>query len=210
MTAVADEIRGWLSETEADELQRLSDGARVLEIGCFVGLSTVAMAQTAAHVVVVDDFRGVPPTDRPDNFGNHAVGDTPQGLRDEFFENLRVADVSDKVTTIVASWENALPNMDFTNIDVVFHDADHCYENTYEAGKLLFDKAPDTTTICFHDYSKSDVGVIRAVDILARETRRKFRLVGSLAVFDGVSKRDAEKRKYRIMLAYPGADFVFG
>ncbi len=209
-TAAAHEVRGWLSSREADELTKLTTGRRVLEIGCFVGLSTITMAKSASHVVTIDDFRGVPDSSRLDNRGETTKSESPSSMRAEFFGNIKLAGVAHKVTPIVSSWENVLSSMDLAKFDVIFHDADHSYQNTYDAGRMLFANAPDTTTICFHDFCKTDIGVVRAVKMLARETGRPLRRIGTLAIFDGAKPAEKSKRQYRILLAFPGSDFVFG
>ena len=49
---------GWLTQPEAEVLERLARGRTVLEIGSFRGRSTVAMARVAKRVFALDWFRG--------------------------------------------------------------------------------------------------------------------------------------------------------
>ena len=58
MTELFPHVHGWLFDNEFRMLSKLAEGKRVLEIGCFQGRSTVALAQTAKSVVSVDYFHG--------------------------------------------------------------------------------------------------------------------------------------------------------
>jgi predicted O-methyltransferase YrrM len=51
---------GWFSWEECDLLADWARGKLVLELGVYLGRSTVAMARTAKHVVSVDHFQGSP------------------------------------------------------------------------------------------------------------------------------------------------------
>lgn len=54
------EVRGWIYNDECEALQKLATGKTCLEIGSFLGKSTVAMAETARVVRAVDTFRSNP------------------------------------------------------------------------------------------------------------------------------------------------------
>jgi hypothetical protein len=115
-------IRGWLTNKEQAELQRIAEGKTVLEIGSYCGKSTVAMAKTARHVIAIDPFVGVPPGSRADCTGKTGDNDTPESLRNEFFANLEYHGVRDKVTPIVAPCEDALRLVDLSKIEMAFVD----------------------------------------------------------------------------------------
>lgn len=84
---------GWLSDAEADYLARLARDKTVLELGAWLGRSTVALASTAAHVVSVDWHKG----DAGAGFGDTLPGywDTVRNL--------------DNVTMVVGRFEFVVP-----------------------------------------------------------------------------------------------------
>lgn len=179
-----DEIRGWLHDDEKLELRRLATGQRVVEFGSYCGKSTVCMARVATHVTAVDTFRGVPQVSRPDSAGL-VTYDSEGELLEEFERNIRRCGLLHRVTTVVRRAEDVVRTFDFADIGLVFFDADHSYECTYDCGYQLLRRTPRTCTIAFHDYSRGDRHVMRAVDQLAEDFDREFRKVHTLAIFDG-------------------------
>ena len=72
-------VYGWLKPHEAEALERLALGQVVMEIGCYMGRSTVAMVPGAHKVISIDTFlfgkgkhqrgengRPIPPAVKPD------------------------------------------------------------------------------------------------------------------------------------------------
>lgn len=72
-------VYGWLKPHEAEVLERLALGKVVMEIGCYMGRSTVAMVPGAYKVICIDSFlfgkekhkrdengRPIPPAVKPD------------------------------------------------------------------------------------------------------------------------------------------------
>jgi hypothetical protein len=176
-------IRGWLADEEKRELQRLAHGENVVEFGSYCGKSTVAMARFASHVTAVDTFQGVPAGSRPDSGGKVTVNSRGELLR-EFTENIYRCKVADKITTLVEPAEVAIGAICFKDTGLVFFDADHSFQSTYQCGAQLFRRIPPTCTLAFHDYSDGDPGVKQAVDLLSLENKRTFRTVETLAIFD--------------------------
>lgn len=118
--AELDHVRGWLSRTEAEALERYAAGKIVLEIGSYCGKSTIAMARTAVLVVSIDHHRGDSGTGEADTFA-------------EFRANLERFGVANKVIPIVANLEWVercgtliLPRNVY---DMVFVDGEHTYES---------------------------------------------------------------------------------
>jgi hypothetical protein len=103
---------GFLRFDEAECLAALASGQTVLEVGSFLGRSTVAMARTAALVVAVDHHRGSP-EHQPD--ARHYRDDT-RDLADpshvdtaaQFLSNLTRFGVRDRVMPIFAPSERAI------------------------------------------------------------------------------------------------------
>lgn len=206
---IAATIRGWLFQDEPEELERLAAGKTVLEAGSYCGKSTVVMARVAKRVVAIDDFRGAPASSiNPDSGG--VVHDCGESLRKTFFDNLEKHQVAKKVTPIVASFESVAATLDLSGFGLVFFDADHRYEPTYQAGRFLLDRVSPVCTVVFHDYAPSDPGVMKAVDQLSRETGRPFRTVNTLAIFDGQQPVSGTKPHYSVSLMMPGRSFIWG
>jgi len=110
-------VRGWISPAEREALYRLADGAEVLELGSFEGLSTAAMARRAKRVHSVDWHRGDAGT-----AGNG--GDNPWTLP-AMADNLRELGLLDKVVLHVGRFEDILPLLKPQSFDVVFVDGAH-------------------------------------------------------------------------------------
>lgn len=182
-----DKIRGWLFEGEREELERLAAGKEVIEFGSYCGLSTVIMARVAMHVYAVDDFRGVPANATRDSGGQVTTRGHEDELLKEFTDNLERCGVREKVSTVIKSADEAIPGLPLADAGLVFYDADHKYESTYRGGRAVFDRVRQACTVAFHDYNVGDPGVMQAVDKIAKETGRTFRVVTTLAIFDGVA-----------------------
>lgn len=180
-----DEIRGWLYDDEKLELRRLAAGKRVVEFGSYAGKSTVCMARVATHVTAVDTFRGVSKDSRPDSAGL-ITWDAEGELLEEFERNIRRCGLRDRVTAVVQRAEEVVRSFDFTDIGLVFFDAEHSYECTYDCGYQLLRRTPRTCTIAFHDYSRGDRHVMQAVDQLVEDFDRQIRRVHTLAIFDAL------------------------
>lgn len=170
---------GWLTANEANELQRLATGKRVVEIGAWKGRSTVVLSQAAEHVISIDHFKG------DDYAGRFSV-------RNHYFESLDRFQCQN-VTTIIADSFDACQLIDSDivrgGIDLFFYDADHTKEATENA---LFRAANwKCPTIAIHDYSPAEYfkGVCEAVDWFVALGNYTFRLIDHLAVLERIAKR---------------------
>ena len=114
--AELDHVRGWLSRTEAEALERYAAGKIVLEIGSYCGKSTIAMARTAMLVVSIDHHRGDSGTGEADTFA-------------EFRANLERFNVANKVVPIVADVSLTTPLIPRNEFDMAFVDGEHTYES---------------------------------------------------------------------------------
>jgi Methyltransferase domain len=140
---------GWLTEREAEHLAEQAAGRLVLEVGAFLGRSTVAMARTAAKVVSVDHHHGRPePTVR------------------DYLANLESFGVSEKVIPIVTDFGQAAgflkPVFEMAFVDAG-HDGISVLRDGGAAWQLLLVGAP----LYFHDYDVW-VGVTSGVHELAK------------------------------------------
>lgn len=166
----ADTLQGWLTDAEFEELRRLARGKRVLEIGAWKGRSTVALAQSAEHVVSIDHFRG-------DGYTGAAF------TLPEFVQNLDHHHVRSRVTLIVGDMVDALMvcRPDF---NLIFYDADHTGAATRHALSWIGDDAH--CAVAVHDYSPAPQyrDAVAEIDAFADRTGRAIRLVDTLAVME--------------------------
>ena len=190
-------VRGWLTEEEATELARLSVDKVVLEVGTFCGRSALAMAPSARRVFCLDNFSG------------YRKEEAHRNVRDEALGNFDRAGHNGKIVVLAGTQEEVLPRMNLSDIDMVFYDADHSFDGTDRAIKLMKEAGlRDSATLVFHDYSSTNPGVTRAVDNYWHSIDRKPRIAGTLAIFDGEvgPERKPETDSYNVMLAIPTYD----
>lgn len=145
--AFPEDIPGWLTRAEGFELAKLAKGKTVLEIGSYMGRSTVCLARAAAAVTAVDYFDGRG-TGRP----TETLG--------TFLENLNRHNVTNKV-------EVRHPDDDLQPdyYDLAFIDGAHDHESVLaDIDKCLVALKPDGLLV-FHDFASGvDPGVTRAVN----------------------------------------------
>jgi precorrin-6B methylase 2 len=139
------DIKGWMSEEELRFLNDISKGLTVVELGSYLGRSTVALAEKAKKVYAVDHWNWT-----------EGLGLVMDGTEyDQFLENTK--DFSNievlKMSTLEASKK-------IDSCDIVFIDADHRYNSVKADIKAWFPKV--NKIICGHDYDEQ--GVRRAVD----------------------------------------------
>jgi predicted O-methyltransferase YrrM len=142
---------GWLSSAEARALQNLAQGRLVLEIGSWLGRSTVALAQVADHVVAVDHHHG----SAEHRFPTGEEADTLRG----FIGNLERYGVRNKVTVCVMDAAR-LPRLFREDaFDLVFVDGAHDFGSALRDGltALKLVKMRSVGVVAFHDYNFPDV-----------------------------------------------------
>ena len=169
---------GWLSNAEAEVLAELARDKVCLEIGSWLGRSTVAMAQVAKRVVAVDHHHGPPYDGEGSTFGR-------------FMANLEAFGVADKVVPFLAGFEIAGPLLRPGIFDLAFVDGAHDYESCLRDGRLAWSLVHAGGVVVFHDYfdyttgGPGQDGVHKAVDELCIRWSVKFRNpAGSLAIVD--------------------------
>lgn len=152
------DIESSLTEAEGLTLAELANGKIVLELGAWLGRSTVCMAQTAAKVYSVDWHQG----------DEHAGGGHTLA---PYLRNLQRYGLFDRVVPIIGRFEDVLPALAYAHFQGIFLDGFHTYEavmsDTDQARRLL---APGGW-LAFHDYgveassfSEQPFGVTDAVD----------------------------------------------
>ena len=158
---------GFLSEAEAERLAELAKGAVVLEVGSWLGRSTVAMARTARLVVAVDHHHG-PPYDGEGSTLNR------------FLKNLETQEIKN-VVPVLADSELALLILRY-GFDLAFIDGNHETPAVMRDGLLAWSLIVPGGCLAFHDFGQHD-GVSPAVlELGVRWNRATEMGPGSLAI----------------------------
>lgn len=146
-------IAGWLEPVEGEQLQRLAQGARVLELGSWRGRSTVCMALVAAEVRCIDTFAG----------DAHTGPVNPAPTYRAFEDNLWAFGVTDKVAVCIGTIEELglwLPDRWY---DLVYVDAAHDADSVERHANIAKRVVRPGGTIAWHDcgYASVQEGLAR-------------------------------------------------
>lgn len=172
----AADVLSAVTDEECRALAALSAGKVVLEVGAYLGRSTIALASTAQIVHSVDPHNGGPPGE--------------EDTLPAFLKNLSRYGVREKVIVHVGGSLQILPI--FRAIfDVLFIDAAHQQEWVEQDIRVGMPCLRENGCIAFHDYGASGAwdgrqwapfGVTEAVDDLASRTGAEMEVAGSLAI----------------------------
>lgn len=138
------DVAGWLHEREGRALADLAKDKNVLEIGSYLGKSTICMAQTAKHVTSIDthDGRGTP---------------VPMDTYQPFLDNLErygienVAAYKTSSELPIVHWEDPEDERPY---DIVFIDGAHDEQSVRTDLEVALSVVKDDGLIAFHDYSE--------------------------------------------------------
>lgn len=150
-------------------LARYAKDRVVLELGSYLGRSTVIMARVARLVVAVDWHRG-------DEFTTKATPDYDT-LR-PYLDNLERCGVREKVVSVVGDARTVAPFLASDAFDLAFVDANHTAEAALHDGRLALRCVRPGATVIFHDWEPGFPGVGEALERLGLPALRS---VGSLA-----------------------------
>jgi predicted O-methyltransferase YrrM len=155
MSLLTDLPFGWLTADEAHALTELARDKQVLEMGSYLGRSTVTMARVAMHVVSVDW-----------HLNSKEIIDSGHGgdSLPEFVANLTKHGVRDKVSVCVMDTRHVARLFAPASFDLVFVDAAHDFGAVMRDGKTAFRLARTAGVVCFHDYGGEWTSVTAAVD----------------------------------------------
>lgn len=176
------EIFGWFDYQNRGTLKRLIEKHHIntaIEVGSFLGLSSVWLAERVDGLTCVDRFvrweelgigmDGVPNTQSI--FGDFERHGIPLDFYGVFLKNIDDAGVAGKITSYKMDSITAAPWVG--PADLVYIDADHSYEGCKADIQAYLPKA--TKVICGDDFVQRDgFGVIEAV----RELLPNYRNVG--------------------------------
>lgn len=147
----------------------LPRGGTIVEIGSFMGLSSILMAQTLlrtgnhqARIYSVDTWEGSPEHQELD-----AIKD--RKLFDIFKDNIQKAGISSFIHPIRKSSTIAFEDFEDGSIDLLFVDGDHSFEGCYSDLVYWFPKLRTGGVLIGHD-CEPDSGVRSAVEKFSSET----------------------------------------
>lgn len=147
-------------------LREKAKGKDVLEIGCWLGRTTVHFLEVCKNLTIIDTFRGVLTIDgdkQPEIIKKlNSEGKTLFG---EFLKNLGRHDAGNKNVEILkmSSEEAAARQSLDRKFDFIFIDADHRYEMVKQDIEMWLSHLSKKGIIAGHDYN-TEPGVRKAVD----------------------------------------------
>jgi SAM-dependent methyltransferase len=130
-----------------------------VEVGCWLGRSTVYLARQVAAsgkdiaLTAVDTFRGSP----TEEFHLRVVAAHGGSVRAAFEANLRRYGVADQVAVLEAPSVAAAASFPDGSLDFVFIDADHAYGSVRADLLAWLPKVRPGGTLAGHDYDSADV-----------------------------------------------------
>ncbi len=150
----ANNTPGWMQYKELKWLAKeASEHRRIIEIGCYLGRSTRAMADNTNGVVyAVDNFQGPSEKDGPSMLKNGGLFELFLYYSKDLIEKKKVIPILADHREIEVAFEP----------DMVFIDGSHQYEDVKADIKLWWNNLLPGGLLCGHDITFDDVK--RAVD----------------------------------------------
>lgn len=174
---------GWLSDAEQQCLAELAKDRDVIEVGTFLGRSTVVMARVAKSVLTIDPHTGSHEVRESSDHSElgHLLRQ-PDGSYDSLpacIEYLQHFGVRDKVIVVVGRFEDVARRFNMKVFDLAFVDGDHSLASAYHDGMQAMRIA---RRVVFHDHEATWPGVVEACSRIAvLHKRRVVQLAGALA-----------------------------
>ncbi len=165
-----DGVVGWMTHKTQARLAALIDEYEInsiIEVGCFVGLSTIFFAKRVKRVVAIDHFNALSDDKLLIPFLKKREIHLEAAL-DQFAIFLLNTKKYDNITHVRASSEDAANEMKVMRADMVFIDASHAYEDVKQDIELWTPYA--RKLICGDDNSPTWPGVQRAANELGAVT----------------------------------------
>lgn len=163
---------GWMADDELVWLAEQAQSCRtIIEVGCWKGRSTLALADnTAGKVYAVDHWQGT-----PGDAGHEAAiaAGGPDGIYLAFVENVRSRIEMGKVISIRGISTIVAAYFDHSSADLVFIDAGHLHADVKRDINAYRPLVKPGGILCGHDYAcPSHAGVQQAVDEVFPEVNR--------------------------------------
>lgn len=159
------DIGGWFDYEELykEVVRRAKDGARFVEVGCWLGKSFAFLCQEVTksgkdiHLYAVDNWAGSPCDGLDRTAREYNASAKPLFLR--FEENIRPFAERLKTSATAITGDSAESACKFENhsLDFVFIDADHSYEAVKRDVLSWFPKMKPGGVIAGHDYNRDSV-----------------------------------------------------
>lgn len=159
-------------------LQHIGTGKTIVEVGCYLGDTTKAIAQQGNKVIAIDPF-----------IGGYDVKDTiskwlsePKGhdkILNTFLSNIRGLNV----IFYNGTSKDALEDYDDGEVDGFFIDGEHTYKAMLIDVKWI-NKVKKGGLLCFHDYSPTFPGVMKAIDEFVIPYYKLIAQETSLVIFE--------------------------
>jgi predicted O-methyltransferase YrrM len=146
----ADKVNGWLSESEGRLLyelaRKMKNRGAVVEIGSWQGKSTIYIAAGLLETGASSKFYAVDPhVGSEEHQKNGRVW-----TYDKFLENIKAANVAERVSPIVDKSTNFAKKMN-EPVEFVFIDGAHDYNSVKEDFEMWYPKVMDNGFMAFHD-----------------------------------------------------------
>lgn len=164
----AEDIVSAVTREECEALAGLAAGKKVLELGAWLGRSTIALASVAAVVHTVDWHLGDPHAGEGDTL-------TP------FLANIERYGVRKKIILYLGRNEAVLPCLRSRSFDLVFIDSYHTEEAVVRDLRDALPLVREDGHVAFHDYLAFG-GVKAVVDAFAATRKTPLTLVNNLAI----------------------------
>lgn len=162
-------IPGWFPPTNKETLARLIAQFHVesvIEIGSFVGLSTVWFAERVKSVITIDPFDAI-------TREKYLKGEAKEAAEHQFENFKKNTEAFDNITVIQTTSEEAARMLN-AKADLVYVDGSHLYDEVKKDILLWYPRA--IKIFCGDDYSPWWPGVRRAVDEAPFEVNKNQRL----------------------------------
>lgn len=164
-----------LTRAEALALAELADGKTVLELGAWLGHSTICIGQTARQLVSIDWHHGDPHAGDEPTFG-------------AYYLNLHRYGLAKRVVSIIGRFEQAMPLLADRAFGFAFLDGFHSYEQVKADIELLRPKLAADATVAFHDYgieaSSRGGGAFGVTQAVQETFGQPTRVINTLAIFE--------------------------
>ncbi len=164
------DILGWFPTTNKETLEKLikeHNVKTVLEIGSFVGLSTVWFAERVDMVYAVDPFDAITRV-------NYLRGEMKEAAMKQYENFLENTKRFGNIQVFKMTSEQAADHMSmFLEADLIYIDGSHEYVDVKKDIEMWFPRAKKV--LCGDDYTESWPGVRKAVDECGLEVNKSQR-----------------------------------
>jgi hypothetical protein len=206
-----EQVPGWFDFADIYDhiLERARDGAVFVEVGAYLGRSSLYLASRIQksgkkiRLYVVDRWDGWLYDDYGDDSDSDDESDGARESEDvfwHFIRNVRRAGVEDVIYPLKMPSEQAASLFEDGTLDFVFLDADHNYEAVRRDLEAWFPKVKRRGVLGGHDYLHQDFpGVRRAADEFFMEQELPLQIHGTSFLVIKPSPRwlNAAMRVYR-------------